>query len=168
MQGYSNLSFLNKGFPRKGEIYPQGVKAFAPVTPQAPMKPSFPGIPSSAAYAQPAQQTPGFTAAGAPVMPRYAQQTPISPVSPSIQVQGAQNSPIGGAGIGTAMDGPFDIFLAFANSLLPLGVTELYLRTGARSRPAARSAVAVVLATSAIVILVGSAGAWLMMWRPYL
>ena len=74
----------------------------------------------------------------------------------------------GGAGIGTAMDGPFDIFLAFANSLLPLGVTELYLRTNARSGPAVRSAVTVVLATSAIVILVGSAGAWLIMWRPYL
>ena len=74
----------------------------------------------------------------------------------------------GGAGIGTAMDGPFDIFLAFANSLLPLGVTELYLRTGARGRPAVRSAVTVVLATSAIAILVGSAGAWLIMWRPYL
>jgi len=74
----------------------------------------------------------------------------------------------GGAGIGTAMDGPFDIFLAFANSLLPLGVTELYLRTGARSKPAARSAVTALLATSALVILVGSAGAWLMMWRPYL
>lgn len=31
MQGYSNLSFLNKGFPRKGETYLQRVKAFARV-----------------------------------------------------------------------------------------------------------------------------------------
>ena len=79
------------------------VASQAPVTPQAPVKPTFPGIPSSAAYAQPAQQSPGFTAAGAPVMPRYAQNTPVSPVSPSIQVQGAQNTPIGTPGIGSPM-----------------------------------------------------------------
>jgi hypothetical protein len=74
----------------------------------------------------------------------------------------------GGAGIGKAMDGPFDIFLAFANSLLPLAVTELYLRAGARGTPAARNGVAALLAIGGVVILAGSAGAWMMMWSPYL
>ena len=74
----------------------------------------------------------------------------------------------GGAGIGRAMDGPFDIFLAFANSLLPLAVTELYLRAGARGTPAAKTGVAALLAVSGVIILAGSAGAWMMMWSPYI
>ena len=74
----------------------------------------------------------------------------------------------GGAGIGQAMDGPFDLFLAFANSLLPLAVTELYIRAGARGTPAAKRSVAALLAVSGVVILAGSAGAWMMMWSPYL
>ncbi|UKK83456.1 DUF2306 domain-containing protein [Sphingopyxis sp. BSN-002] len=74
----------------------------------------------------------------------------------------------GGAGIGKAMDGPFDIFLAFANSLLPLAVTELYLRAGAHGTPAAKTSVAALLGVSGLVILAGSAGAWMMMWSPYL
>jgi len=74
----------------------------------------------------------------------------------------------GGAGIGKAMDGPFDLFLAFANSLLPLVVTELYLRAGARGTPAAKKSVAALLAVSGLVILGGSVGAWMMMWSPYI
>lgn len=74
----------------------------------------------------------------------------------------------GGAGIGERMDGPFDLFLAFANSLLPLAVTELYLRAGARGTPAAKRGVTALLAIGGIVILAGSAGAWMMMWSPYL
>jgi hypothetical protein len=74
----------------------------------------------------------------------------------------------GGAGIGDAMDGPFDLFLAFANSLLPLGVAELYLRAGARGTPTAKKGVAALLAVGGIIILTGSAGAWMMMWSPYL
>jgi hypothetical protein len=74
----------------------------------------------------------------------------------------------GGAGIGKAMDGPFDLFLAFANSLLPLAVAELYLRAGARGTPAARKGVAALLALAGLVILAGSAGAWMMMWSPYI
>lgn len=74
----------------------------------------------------------------------------------------------GGAGIGRAMDGPFDLFLAFANSLLPLAVTETYLRAGAHGTPGARKGVAILLAASGVIILAGSAGAWMMMWIPYL
>ena len=74
----------------------------------------------------------------------------------------------GGAGIGRAMDGPFDLFLAFANSLLPLAVTELYLRIGARGTPRAKAGIAALLLLSGLVILIGSAGAWMMMWGPYI
>lgn len=74
----------------------------------------------------------------------------------------------GGAGIGDRMNGPFDLFLAFANSLLPLAVTELYLRAGAHGTSAAKKGVAALLTISALVILAGSAGAWMMMWSPYI
>jgi len=74
----------------------------------------------------------------------------------------------GGAGIGKAMDGPFDLFLAFANSLLPLAVAELYLRAGAHGTPAARKGVAALLLLASLVILAGSAGAWMVMWGPYI
>ena len=74
----------------------------------------------------------------------------------------------GGAGIGRAMDGPFDLFLAFANSLLPLAVAEIYLRAGTRGTPAARKGVAALLVVSGLVILAGSAGAWMVMWGPYI
>ncbi|NIJ39141.1 hypothetical protein FHR22_003875 [Sphingopyxis panaciterrae] len=74
----------------------------------------------------------------------------------------------GGAGIGKAMDGPFDLFLAFANSLLPLGLAELYLRAGAHDTPAARNGTALLLGISGLIILAGSAGAWMVMWGPYI
>ncbi len=74
----------------------------------------------------------------------------------------------GGAGIGKAMDGPFDLFLAFANSLLPLAVAELYLRASAHGTPAARKGVAALLVFSGVIILAGSAGAWMVMWGPYI
>jgi hypothetical protein len=74
----------------------------------------------------------------------------------------------GGAGIGKALDGPFDLFLAFASSLIPLGLAELYLRAGARGTPAAKKGVAILLGFSGLVILAGSAGAWMMMWAPYI
>ena len=74
----------------------------------------------------------------------------------------------GGAGIGKAMDGPFDLFLAIANSLLPLAVAEIYLRASAHGTPAARKGVAALLLASGLVILAGSAGAWMVMWGPYI
>ncbi len=74
----------------------------------------------------------------------------------------------GGAGIGKALDGPFDLFLAFASSLIPLGIAELYLRAGTRGTPTAKKTVAILLAFSGLVILAGSAGAWLMMWSPHI
>ena len=58
--------------------------------------------------------------------------------------------------------------LAFANSLLPLAIAELYLRAGAHGTPLARRATAALLGVSGLVILAGSAGAWMVMWGPYI
>lgn len=74
----------------------------------------------------------------------------------------------GGAGIGKALDGPFDLFLAFGSSLIPLALAELYLRAGAYGTPAAKKGVAIILAFSGLVILAGGTGAWMMMWSPYI
>ncbi|WP_435418890.1 DUF2306 domain-containing protein [Parerythrobacter aurantius] len=73
----------------------------------------------------------------------------------------------GGVGIGDSMNGPFDFFLAFANTVVPLLVLEAYLRAdGAGDRQ--KLATSALLALSALVILGGSAGAWLAMWGPYI
>lgn len=74
----------------------------------------------------------------------------------------------GGMGIGDAMDGPFDYFLAFANSLLPLAVAEIYLRAYSGKADGAKLIAAAVLALSALIILSGSIGAWLVMWGPHI
>lgn len=74
----------------------------------------------------------------------------------------------GGAGIGDAMDGPFDYFLVFGNTLLPLLVIEVFLRAEASKHRGARAATAAVMLLAALAVLGGSAGAWLVMWSPYL
>lgn len=74
----------------------------------------------------------------------------------------------GGMGIGGAMDGPFDYFLAFGNSLVPLAVLEIYLRVQERGSALSRYFTAAGLTLSGLLIAAGSAGAWLMMWSPYL
>ena len=73
----------------------------------------------------------------------------------------------GGAGSGPAMSGPFDIFWAFGAHLLPLAVLELYLRA---ERGAARSQLVMAggLWLATLAILVGSGGAWLVMWWPHI
>jgi hypothetical protein len=74
----------------------------------------------------------------------------------------------GGAGIGKSMDGPFDFFIAFGNSLVPLAITEAYIQAQARQHELACYGVAALLVICVLVIAVGSVGAWLMMWSPYL
>jgi hypothetical protein len=74
----------------------------------------------------------------------------------------------GGAGIGDAMDGPFDLFIAFGNSLVPLAVLELYLLAQARGSAQGCYAVAGLLGLSGLVIAGGSIGAWMVMWSPYI
>ncbi|WP_245600267.1 DUF2306 domain-containing protein [Sphingomonas jaspsi] len=74
----------------------------------------------------------------------------------------------GGVGIGPSMDGPFDFFIAFGNSLLPLAIAEAYLRALERPNKVARYGVTALLATSATIVVVGSAGAWFVMWKPFI
>jgi hypothetical protein len=74
----------------------------------------------------------------------------------------------GGIGIGENLDGPFDLFLAFAVFLLPLGILELYLRADARGSRPQRLLAAAVLVVSGLIVAMGSAGAWLGMWSPYI
>lgn len=73
----------------------------------------------------------------------------------------------GGAGIGDAMDGPFDYFLAFGNSLVPLAVMETYLRVQAGSSDRARALMAAGLISCALLTIGGSGAAWMVMWGPY-
>jgi Predicted membrane protein (DUF2306) len=73
----------------------------------------------------------------------------------------------GGAGIGDDMDGPFDLFWAFATYLLPLAVLELYLRAE-RGSPRIQYVMAGGLWLVAALILVGSGAAWVVMWSPYI
>ena len=73
----------------------------------------------------------------------------------------------GGAGIGDAMDGPFDYFLAFGNSLVPLVIMEVYIRVMASQNGRAQYAVAAALAMCALLTIGGSAAAWMGMWGPY-
>jgi Predicted membrane protein (DUF2306) len=74
----------------------------------------------------------------------------------------------GGLGIGDAMNGPFDFFLAFGNVLVPLAILEVYLRIEAGGSPHARLSMAAALGFAALLTLVSSIGAWLGMWSPYL
>ena len=74
----------------------------------------------------------------------------------------------GGAGIGDAMDGLFDYFLAFANSLLPLAIMECYIRVSSSKSNNARLSLSIILIVAAIVTLGGSLAAWFVMWSPYI
>lgn len=74
----------------------------------------------------------------------------------------------GGVGIGKAMDGPFDLFLAFGNSLVPLAITEVYLRVQAGTSDRARILMAVGLIACALLTIGGSGAAWFVMWGPYI
>lgn len=73
----------------------------------------------------------------------------------------------GGAGIGPRMAGPFDLVWAFATYLLPLAILELYF-VAERGGAIARKIVAGGLWFGAGLILLGSGGAWVAMWGPYL
>jgi hypothetical protein len=74
----------------------------------------------------------------------------------------------GGAGIGDNMDGPYDYFLAFGNSLVPLAIMEAYLRVKESKSTRAHYLFAVSLAVCALMTVGGSAAAWLVMWGPYI
>lgn len=74
----------------------------------------------------------------------------------------------GGIGIGDAMDGAYDYFLAFGNSLVPLAIMEMYLRVEAGESDRARYLMAAALVTCALLTIGGSVAAWMVMWRPYI
>lgn len=74
----------------------------------------------------------------------------------------------GGIGIGKAMDGPYDYFLAFGNSLVPLAIMEVYLRIQDGANDRARVLMAAGLVICALLIIGGSGAAWLAMWGPYI
>lgn len=73
-----------------------------------------------------------------------------------------------GAGIGDAMDGPFDYFLAFGNSLVPLAMMEVYLRIAKSHSNGLRFSYALLLLVASVVTLGGSLAAWFVMWSPYI
>lgn len=63
-------------------------------------------------------------------------------------------------------DGPFDIFWAFGNYLVPLFVLELYMRVQAWGSAAARLGMATLLVVLSVTMGGGIAGATMMMWLP--
>ncbi len=73
-----------------------------------------------------------------------------------------------GAGIGNRMDGPFDYFLAFGNSLVPLLLMEGYLRAGENGSATSRRVMGVTLSICALLTLAGSVAAWFIMWAPHI
>jgi Predicted membrane protein (DUF2306) len=74
----------------------------------------------------------------------------------------------GGVGIGDNMDGPYDYFLAFGNSLVPLAIMEGYLRVKDSNSNRGQYLFAGGLIICTFLTVGGSAGAWLAMWGPYI
>lgn len=64
--------------------------------------------------------------------------------------------------------GPFLVFLTFAQTLVPLAVLELYLWAQQRAGAAARMATAAAIAALAVAMGVGIFAAFLMLWRPHM
>ena len=62
--------------------------------------------------------------------------------------------------------GPFLVFLAFAQFLLPLAVLELYLRVRDGSRPRAQAVLAAGLVLLTLLTALGIAAASMLMWWP--
>ena len=77
----------------------------------------------------------------------------------------AHRGPVGHT---AAFDGPFDIFLAFAHVLLPLGVLELHLAAGARGGARAKGAMAALLLVLSLATAVGVLLVAMGMWLPRL
>lgn len=67
-----------------------------------------------------------------------------------------------------SFSGPFLVFLAFAQYLLPLAVLELYLRSKASGDAAAKLATAAVIFAFTIVMGLGEFAAIMGMWLPHL
>jgi hypothetical protein len=74
----------------------------------------------------------------------------------------------GPVGVGENLDGPFAVFLAFGQYLVPLAVLEVYLRTQDRAGALGKSAMAVFLLGLTALTGLGIFGAYNFMWLPRL
>ncbi|MEM9172994.1 MAG: DUF2306 domain-containing protein [Pseudomonadota bacterium] len=74
----------------------------------------------------------------------------------------------GGRGMTATMDGPADIVLMFGSYLIPLALTELYLRCQNSRRAVVTFGAAVVIGISTLVTAIGVFGTIMLMWRPHL
>jgi hypothetical protein len=72
----------------------------------------------------------------------------------------------GPVGMTNRLDGPFDLFLAFAAYLVPLGLAELYLRVSDRGSSGAKVAMAAGLLALTALTGAGIFGAAAFMWWP--
>ncbi|NND32280.1 MAG: DUF2306 domain-containing protein [Saprospiraceae bacterium] len=72
----------------------------------------------------------------------------------------------GPAGSTEKLDGPFDMVWAFANFLLPLILLELYFLAQSTSDGLRKTAVAIIILISTIVMAIGIFGATMFMWSP--
>jgi hypothetical protein len=73
----------------------------------------------------------------------------------------------GPVGLGDDLDGPVAIFLSFGCYLVPLAMLELYFRAQTAS-PKTRTAMGAGLSIAALLVAVGTFGAWMMIWQPVL
>jgi len=71
------------------------------------------------------------------------------------------------AGMTEKLDGPFDIFMAFANFAVPLLILEVYLRVSENGGPRAKTAMAIALAIITLMMGAGIAAVIAFMWLPH-
>lgn len=74
----------------------------------------------------------------------------------------------GGVGIGDNMDGPYDYFLAFGNSLVPLAMMEGFIRVKDSKSNLGHGLFSVGLVIISLLTVGGSVAAWMVMWGPYI
>lgn len=74
----------------------------------------------------------------------------------------------GRAGMNNTLSGPVDIVLQFGAYLVPLAVLELWFRAQGSARPAMRWAIFGVMFLSTTVTALGTVGAIVFMWGPYM
>lgn len=71
-------------------------------------------------------------------------------------------------GMTNNLDGPFDIFLAYASSLLPLAMVELYLWALEKGSPLAKYVSAGLISVASVATAIGIGMATLIFWLPRL
>lgn len=72
----------------------------------------------------------------------------------------------GPVGVGSELDGPFAVTLAFIQYLVPLGIYELYLRARRASGAASQIIMAVAMVALTVLTAIGVFGAIVGMWLP--